>query len=325
MDKKDIRTILYAINTFPKAFFVWGILDQRPQRPIEMEERLREEFPYMLQFPFLNRNNFNQYCKRSLEAIVIKGYAEWEYSSFQREVPTWQLLDDTIQPIAGFLLTKCVEIGVNCESFLARRKNSSDKHNFDRIQILSDLYREGKREGFALAKMSADWDSTGKSRYMAKLAAAGLIEQMTFSSRENHFGYRWVSGKDPNEVSYDYPTVGKDKYRTATKRVARILSSANSAMGSSELTRVAGYVSKNYVKNAVRQLHKQGFVLRLSKGEHSICKLTDKGERLIKEIIEPLILALKGDERQVNRFKEIEPTEEHLVSAMEVYAKGLEN
>jgi len=50
MDKIDVKTILHALNTLPKAFFIWGILDQKPQRPVEMEDRLREEFPFFSSF-----------------------------------------------------------------------------------------------------------------------------------------------------------------------------------------------------------------------------------------------------------------------------------
>lgn len=40
----DITTILHVLNTFPKAFFVWGILDMKSQRPVEMDEKLKKNF-----------------------------------------------------------------------------------------------------------------------------------------------------------------------------------------------------------------------------------------------------------------------------------------
>ncbi len=126
MDRKDKKTILHALNTFPKAFFVWGILDHRPQRPVEMEERLRREFPYLSQFTFFNRNNFTQYCNRSLKGIVVKDYTYWEYNSFKKEVPTWQLVaDSSIQPIAGFLLSKCAEAGSIVSPFWPAEKTAA--------------------------------------------------------------------------------------------------------------------------------------------------------------------------------------------------------
>jgi hypothetical protein len=318
-----MKTILHALNTFPKLFFVWGILDQEPQRPVEMEERLERKFPYLCQFPFLNRKNFNQYCNRSLSGIVLKDYTYWEYNSIQREVPTWQLADDSIQPIAGFLLAKCVEIGVNCEAFLANRKNSSEKHNFDRVQVLSDLYRNGAQEVSLVANIGNGWDSTGKCRHVEKLAKAGLVEHTTFCSKENRIGYRWRTGKDPDDVCYDYPVDGKEKYGTAMKKIVKILSSSDHAMGPFELARLAGYASESYTKNAVRKLYKQKFVMRLSKGCHSVCGLTDRGKRVVEQIITPLILALDGDEKQADKIRKVHPTEEHLVTAMEIYARGL--
>jgi hypothetical protein len=325
MDKKDTKTILHTLNTFPKAFFVWGILDQRPQRPVEMEERVKREFPFLSQFTFLNRNNFTQYCKRSVKGIVVKDYTYWEHNSFQKEAPTWQLVEDySIQPIAGFLLSKCAEIGVSCESFLASRKNSSEKHNFDRIQILLDLYKNGTQRVSALSHMSPDWDSTGRCRHVAKLAETGLIEHTTFCSRENHMGYQWVAGKDPDGVCYDYPGDRKDKYRTAIKRIARILSTFHRAMSPSELAGLAGYASEGYIKKAARELHRQGLVMRLSRGKHSVCRLTNLGRGVVEQLVKPLVLALNGDETQVDSFRKTEPTMEHLVTGMEIYARGLQ-
>lgn len=325
MDKIDAKIILHALNTFPKAFFVWGILDQMPQRPVEMEDRLREEFPFLLQFSFLNRNNFSQYCKRSLKEILTRDFTYWEYRSFQKEVPTWQLVDDSIRPIAGFLLAKCVELGVNCESFLASSKNSSPKYNFDRIQILLDLYRNGSQQASSLTDIGGDWDNSGKSRHLAKLAETGLIERTTFSSKENHIGYQWVPDKYPDEICYDNPDDGADKYRIAMKRISELLSNSDHAMGPSELAGLAGYKSESYIKGAIRRLYRQGFVSKLSKGNHSVCRLAEGGKAVVRHIIKPLILGLDGVEKQINWFSKTEPTEEHLVTAMEMYARGLKS
>ena len=318
------HTILHALNTFPKVFFVWGILDLRPQRPVEMEEKLRKDFPHLSQFTFLNRNNFNQYCKRSLKEIVIQDFTYWEYNSFQREAPTWQLVDDSIQSIAGFLLAKCVELGVNCESFLASRKNSSPKYNFDRIQVLLDLYQNGSQQASALANSSSGgWDIVGKCRHLDKLSEAGLIERTTFSSVENHIGYQWVPDKKPDEICYDDPDDGVDKYSIAIKRISEVLSNSDWAVGPAELARLAGYESESYIKGAIRKLYRQGFVLKLNKGNYSVCRLTEAGKAVVKHAIKPLVLGLEGVEDQVDWFGNTEPTKEHLVTAMEMYAKGL--
>ncbi|MBW2032884.1 MAG: hypothetical protein JRI94_04725 [Deltaproteobacteria bacterium] len=173
MDKKDAGKILHALNTFPKAFFVWGILDQRPQRPVEMDEKLREAFPYLCEFTFLNRKKFAQYCQRSLKGIVVKDYSYWEYNRFQKEVPTWQLIDESIQPIAGFLLAKCIEIGVNCEYFLASRKNSSSLSNLLGIRILERLYKNERSSVYELANYLLD--PTSVDRNLLKLMSNNLV------------------------------------------------------------------------------------------------------------------------------------------------------
>lgn len=172
--KKDVGTILHALNTFPKAFFVWGILDQKPQRPVEMQERLRKEYPYLTQFTFLNRNNFNQYCKRSLKDILIKDHTYFEYNAFQKEVPTYQLSDDSIRPIAGFILAKCVENEVDCESFLASRKNSSSLSNLVSVRIFARLYKTENSSVHELANYLY-LDPTTVDRHLMKLAFNNFV------------------------------------------------------------------------------------------------------------------------------------------------------
>jgi hypothetical protein len=64
--------------------------------------------------------------------------------------------------------------------------------------------------------------------------------------------------------------------------------------------------------------------MKLSKGNHSICRLTDEGKRVVEQIIKPLVLALNGDEIQVHSFRETDPKVEHLVTPMEIYSRNLE-
>ena len=129
----------------------------------------------------------------------------------------------------------------------------------------------------SLTAIGGDWDSTGKSRHLAKLAEAGLIERTTFSSKKDHIGYQWVPDKNPDEICYGNPDKGADKYRIAMKRISEILSNSDRAMGPSELARLAGYKSESYIKGAIRRLYRQGFVSKLSKGNHSVCRLTEGG------------------------------------------------
>ena len=174
MDKNDVETMLHALNTFPKAFFVWGILDHNPQRPAEMEDKLREEFPYLCEFTFLNRKNFAQYCHRSLKEIVFKDHTYWENDALQKEVSTWSLIDDSIRPIAGFILAKCIENEVNCESFLASRKNSSSLSNLLSIRIFERLYENKRMSAYDLEDYT-HLDSTSVDRHLRKLATNSYV------------------------------------------------------------------------------------------------------------------------------------------------------
>ncbi len=247
MDKIDLEKILHALNTFPKAFFVWGILEQRPQRPVEMEEKLREEFPYLCKYTFLNRKNFNQYCYRSLKEIVIKDYRYWKHNLFQKEAPAWGLIDDSIQPIAGFMLTKCVENGVNCESFLASRKNSSSLSNVLSIRIFERLYRKERDSIYDLA-YALDLNPTSVDRHLLRLAS-------------NNF------------AAYEIP------------------SSKSS-------------VRKRMVKDAVAEI-------------------TQKGKVIFENILMPIASIINDKKYNDKLFRETVPKDVDLITAMEIYAKGL--
>jgi len=94
-------------------------------------------------------------------------------------------------------------------------------------------------------------------------------------------------------------------------------------MGPSELARLAGYKSDHYIAGAIRRMYRQGFVSKLNKGNHSVCRLTEGGKAVVRHIIKPLVSALDGVEKQGNRFSKTAPTKKHLVAAMEMYARGL--
>jgi len=248
MDKDDVETILHAINTFPKAFFVWGILDHYPQSPMEMEDKLREEFPCLCEFKFLNRKNFAQYCHKSLKGIVVTDHTYWENNAFQKEVPTWSLIDNSIQPIAGFILAKCIESEVNCESFLASRKNSSSLSNLLSIQIFERLYEIERMSVYDLANY-LHLDPTSVDRHLLKLAA-------------NDF------------VAYEAP-------------------STNSK------------IRKRMIKN-------------------TIAAITPKGRVIFEKIIMPIASIMNGKTYYDKIFRETEPKEVALISAMKMYARDLE-
>lgn len=174
MNQNDFNTVLHALNTFPKAFLIWGILDNEPQTPMEMEEKLKTHFPYLCRFSFLKRKNFNQYCHRSLKGVVIKIYTYTEFNSFQMELPTWQIVDDSIPTIAGFLLAKCIELGVNSESFMASSKNSTSFSNLLGIRILERLYRNQNAAVNDLA-LYLHLEGTIVDRHLLKLASNNFV------------------------------------------------------------------------------------------------------------------------------------------------------
>lgn len=325
MDKVDLKTILHVLNTFPKAFLIWGILEQRTQRPVDMEAKLNKEFSWLKKFTFLNRKNFAQYCHRSLKDIVYQDSIYCQHNRTLKEYPAWGLIDTSIQPIAGFMLAKCAQLEVNCETFLAKGKNSSPKFNFDRIQVLLDLFQNGKQQFSPLKDIRGGWDNTGKARHLTKLAKTGLIEHTTFSSKENHIGYKWVADKNINQICYGNDDGRADKYKIAIRKISEILPNANRAIGPSELAYLSGYVSESYIKGALRLLYKQGFVVKLSKCNHSLCRISKKGQAIVRHIINPLILGFNEVKDPSTWFSKIEPGQEDLMTVMDIYAKSLKS
>jgi len=183
---------LHALNTFPKAFLIWGILDLTPQRPKNMEEKLHEQFPCLQSFPFLNRNNFNQYCQRSLKDILLHATVDVGNNGSAKQSPAWRLVDPTIKPAAGFLIQRCVELGVNCEDFMATGRNSCPLSNRIRIGLLERLSQFVSQTVDNLA-LHIEADTTTIDRHLVKMAANGLVEYVV-PEKDNEFRKRSVKG-----------------------------------------------------------------------------------------------------------------------------------
>lgn len=183
---------LHALNTFPKAFLVWGILGETPRRPKDMEEKLREHFPSLQHFAFLNRNNFNQYCQRSLKDILQHSVVDVGSNGQARQSPAWRLVDPTIKPAAGFLLKRCAELGVNCEDFMATGRNSCPLSNKIRISLLERLSQFVSQTVDNLA-VHTEADTTTIDRHLVKMAAHGLVDYVV-PEKNNEFRKRSVKG-----------------------------------------------------------------------------------------------------------------------------------
>lgn len=171
---------------------IWGIIGLDPLRPKEMEDKLARDFPYLQSFPFLNRNNFNQYCQRSLKDVLVHDTVILGSNGSSKQAPVWKLVDPTIKPAAGFLLRRCVELEANCEDFLATGRNSCPQSNRIRIALLDRLSQFVSQTVDNLA-LHADADSTTTDRHLVKMAAAGLIEYKV-PETENEVRKRSVKG-----------------------------------------------------------------------------------------------------------------------------------
>lgn len=188
----SVASLFHALNTFPKAFLVWGILDSEPLRPIEMEDKLQQHFPFLRQFPFLNRNNFNQYCQRSMRDILLHDSVEVGNNGSRKKAPTWRLVDPTIRPVAGYLLNRCVELQVNCEDFMALGRNSCPISNQIRINLLDRLSQFVSQTVDNLAT-HVEADTTTVDRHLVKMATSGLVDYVV-PEKDNEIRRRSVKG-----------------------------------------------------------------------------------------------------------------------------------
>ncbi len=188
----SVEIQLHALNTFPKSFLVWGLLGETPMRPKDMEKKLQSDFPYLQSFPFLNRNNFNQYCQRSLKDILLHDSVALGANGSSKHAPTWRLVDSTIKPAAGFLIQRCVELDVNCEDFMATGRNSCPQSNQIRINLLERLSQFVSQTVDNLA-LHVDIDTTTIDRHLVKMTATGLVEYIV-PETENEIRKRSVKG-----------------------------------------------------------------------------------------------------------------------------------
>ncbi len=188
----SVDTVLHALNTFPKAFLLWGIMDTAPLRPKEMEERLHQNYPFLEHFTFLNRNNFNQYCQRSLRDILQHDTITLGSNGSSKQAPTFRLNDTTIKAAAGFLLRRCVDLGVNCEDFMATGRNSCPLSNSIRITMVERLSQICSQTVESLAQ-HVNADTTTIDRHLVKMAAHGLVDYVV-PETENEIRKRSVKG-----------------------------------------------------------------------------------------------------------------------------------
>ncbi len=309
----ELEDILYVTNTFPKAFFVWGILEKGKLQPHEMEEKLELYNPNLSTFSFLERENFNQYCKRSLSGIVD---VEWVKDERNNDIPAYSLKkslwDIPIQDYAAFILTKSMELGVDPQDYLSVGGNSSKKAIKATMDILLHLYGKSKDDVANISAISG-LDCTSTSRHMERLEEAGLVERTTYE--EERFGYEWKSDKSMRDLDLNKPSVvgiGSN----AVYKVALQLSTGCKT-GPGNLVKFTGYTSCT-VRKAISELVRQGLITKLSKGQYSQNYITDLGKTVAGEILMPLQEAWKG------RLKlSIEPTDEQLIEAMEMYKARL--
>jgi predicted transcriptional regulator len=308
-----LEDIIYAINSFPKAFLTGIILDQNPMTVPEMQERINEEYPYLAHFSFLSRQNLWQYCNRSLSDILDVTQVSTG-KGLARTSPGYSLKEASAKDIAKFILACSAELKINPEDYMKPSRNLNKQTNINSIKILLCLYEKGKANVDELSQVTGlDYESAFE--YLEHLGKAGLVKYKRFKSEKHQYAFSWVKGKKAKDI--DAGLIRHKPYAYSIKRIARVLSKKSGVYDYSKLQELTGY-SQTVRQIAVSQLEKQGFIKRISSMKYSQSVLEYKGRALIINIINPVIRAYeKGIRLKAN------PTEEQLIKAMRMYEKRL--
>jgi DNA-binding MarR family transcriptional regulator len=309
-----LEDIVYAINTFPKAFIVGLVLEPTPMTVVEMDRKIKDNFPYLAWFSFLDKINLRQYCIRSLVNIldITSVHSGWEHGGRVKPYsPAYSLKDSSIQQYAKFILTQSVILNVQPQDYLALSKNSKKKSDVALIRMMLHMYEYDDRASAENLSEITGLSYPSNFNHLEKLKKAGLAKLIRFRSKQHDFSFQWVEGMNIGDV--DFKSMEKDNI-FSTKKIARMLAMAEKAYSYPELHALTGY---SYCKNkfAINQLQKQGFVRKISSQKHAYGILTRKGREVVEQIIKPLV-------RTGNLITE-EPTQEHLITAMKMYEKSL--
>lgn len=312
--RKKLANSMYAMNTFPKALLVWGILGEGALLPSDMESRLDNRFPNLSGFSFLKDRSFNQYCHKSLAEYVdvVSSRIGFAFSLKPRYLP--------IQKDAGFILAKSSEVGVNSEDYLGSSGTSSRKTCNAVMEILLQLYDKGESDVEHTHSAIGLEDVTSTYRHLERLAKAKLIEHIAYPPPKGEpFAYKWIEGKDLSDVNLNTPTAIKIGENVLYAVVAQFL--RGGVTGLKELVDSATY-SKGIVGKARTELWRQGLVKKVNAAKYSSCLITDLGRDVVKKIIKPLKEDSEGKVEAEQKLM-VEPTIEQLIWAMETYESRL--
>ena len=310
-----LEDIVYAVNTFPKAFIVGLVLEPTPMTVVEMDRKIKDDFSYLEEFTFLGKINLRQYCVRSLTNIldVTSVHSGWDHGGRVKPYsPAYSLKDSSIQQYAKFILVQSVILNAQPQDYLALSKNSKKKSNAALIRMMLHMYEYDDRANASNLSEITSLHYTSNFNHLAKLKKSGLARLVRFRSKQHDFSFQWVEGMNISDV--DFKSMQKENIFSA-KRIARALSLTRESYSYPELHELTGY---SYCKNkfAVNQLQRQGFVRKISSQKFAYGILTKKGREVVEQIIKPLA------RMDIARITE-EPTEEHLITAMKIYEKGL--
>lgn len=311
-----LEDIVYAVNTFPKAFIVGLVLEPTPMTVVEMDRKIKDHFSYLEEFTFLGKINLRQYCVRSLTNIldVTSVHSGWDHGGRVKPYsPAYSLKDSSIQQYAKFILAQSVNLGLQPEDYLALSRNSKKKSNAALIRMMLHMYEYDDRANASNLSEITSLRYPSNFNHLTKLKKSGLARLVRFRSKQHDFSYQWVEGMNISDV--DFKSMERKNYVYSAKKIAGALSKTKKAYNHTELKKLTGYCH-GMNQFAVNNLLKQGFVRKISSQKFAYGILTKKGREVVEQIIKPLA------RMDIVRITE-EPTEEHLIAAMKMYEKSL--
>jgi DNA-binding HxlR family transcriptional regulator len=303
--EKRLQKVLFSVNTEIKSAVLIHSLDRNYKTGGELRQSLFELLGESVWLP--SHKSFSDYCHEVFYPnglVVEKPILKYQYPKRYAEPGLhWRISPagkKYAKPLAAFSLKYAVDNNKSMYEYLgmtaSRGKSRAPYNRFRIIELVGDGY---SRE-IDLAK-TINLCQAGVRDTLLILRHTGFIEFTSVSEKKGQFKYRWVSGKNPEDVE----TVCKRKNLTLT--VARKLSELGEA-DYNHLAKELEYSNPKHISVVLSGLVRQGTAQRIGpfkSGEiQSQISLTEEGKKLKENYCNPVRNALK-DGKELEEMYEI--------------------
>jgi hypothetical protein len=303
--EERLQKVLPSVNTEIKSAVLIHSLDRNYKTGEDLRQSLLELFGESVWLP--SHKSFSDYCHEVFYPnglVVEKPILKYQYPKRYAEPGLqWRISPagkKYAKSLAAFSLKYAVDNNKSNYEYLgmtaSRGKSRAPYNRFRIIELVGD----GCSREIDLAK-ALNLDKVGVRDNLLILRRTGLIEFTSVSEKKGQFRYRWVSGKNPEEVE----TVCNRK--NLTLRVARKLSELGEA-NCYQLAKELEYSRPKHISVVLSGLVRQGTAQRIrpfKSGEiQSQISLTGEGKKLRENYCDPVRNAL-NDGEELEEMREL--------------------